>query len=534
LAEASPDSTVGSVLDGRYRIDARLGDGGMGAVYRAHQLRAGRDVAIKVLHPALSAERGTLERFENEARVIANLRHPNTLKLIDVGRLPDGRVFFVSELVEGETVAELLARGEPLARTVEILRQVAEALAEAHGRGIVHRDLKPSNIMVERVGTKDVAKVLDFGIAKLADRPGITATGAIFGTPAYMSPEQARGDPIDHRTDIYSLGVLLYRVAAGRMPFGAKSSGALLVKHMTEEPPPPSEVGADVPPALEDLILHMLEKDPADRPESIEEVAIQLARPDLLEISSSLDILPGSGPESTRASPPDGASGPAPASSAPAGSPPPAHFASATAPPTDQLLRTMRTPRRWRTVGLGLVLAGAAGAAAWWGTWDVVPRSRSGAASPAMTPEDSAVEASSSGPAPGGEEPGPRLPSGESAAASAPDDEPAAPEATGAPAVSSSPGPNVRGVEASRPSADGEAAAETTARDAERSARSADRRIGRADSPKKASDPRRDPRRDRRAEPRTDSTSRKGAEEPTSPPVERNTSVPPGLRDVEL
>ncbi|MEO1233071.1 MAG: serine/threonine-protein kinase, partial [Myxococcota bacterium] len=184
---------IGAVLDGRYRLDAKLGEGGMGAVYRAHQLSAGRDVAVKLLHSVLSKDTALLDRFETEAKVIANLRHPNTLRLYDVGRLQDGRLFIVTELIEGESLAAYLAREPSLSRVLNLLRQVAEALSEAHERGVVHRDLKPANIMVERVGATEIAKVLDFGIAKLADQPKLTATGAIFGTPAVALRRTAEG-----------------------------------------------------------------------------------------------------------------------------------------------------------------------------------------------------------------------------------------------------------------------------------------------------------------------------------------------------
>lgn len=268
---------IGAVLDGRYRLDAKLGEGGMGAVYRAHQLSAGRDVAVKLLHSVLSKDTALLDRFETEAKVIANLRHPNTLRLYDVGRLQDGRLFIVTELIEGESLAAYLAREPSLSRVLNLLRQVAEALSEAHERGVVHRDLKPANIMVERVGATEIAKVLDFGIAKLADQPKLTATGAIFGTPAYMSPEQADGARVDHRTDIYSLGVLLYEVTYGRKPFLAEGAGALLVKHLTETPPSAKELGVTVSSGLERLIDEMLAKAPDQRPSGMPAVAQRLA-----------------------------------------------------------------------------------------------------------------------------------------------------------------------------------------------------------------------------------------------------------------
>lgn len=294
MPSQTQDAAIGAVFDGRYRIDALLGRGGMGAVYRAHQLAVGRDVAVKLLHPTLSADAATVSRFENEAKVIAGLRHPNTIKLVDVGRLPDARIFIVTELVEGRTLDERFGEGLPLAQAISILSQVCDALIEAHQRGVVHRDLKPGNVMVERIGAQEVAKVLDFGIAKLAAQPKVTATGTIFGTPAYMSPEQAKGEAVDGRTDIYALGIMLYEAATGRLPFESTSPGALMVKHISEEPTPPSDrlqEGA-LPPLFEDLILQMLEKDPEDRPQSLEEVRRRLTDPKLLDD-------PGPGPEAT-------------------------------------------------------------------------------------------------------------------------------------------------------------------------------------------------------------------------------------------
>jgi serine/threonine protein kinase len=495
------ETSAGTVLDGRYRIDARLGEGGMGAVYRAHQLSAGRDVAVKVLHPALSVERNTVDRFENEARVIAGLRHPNTLKLIDVGRLEDGRIFIVTELVEGESFADVLGVDGPLARRVDIVRQVAEALSEAHGRGIVHRDLKPSNIMVERVGSRDVAKILDFGIAKLADRPSLTATGAIFGTPSYMSPEQARGDVVDAKTDIYSLGVILYQVAAGRMPFEAQSAGALLVKHITEEPPPPSEVGTDVPPALEDLILFMMEKDPTDRPESMDEVVERLSDPSLLEISSSMDIpsLATTRPAPAAEAPPE------PRSSGPAEAPPipAAESGMATLPATGRW-DDASTPRSRAGMWLSLALVGAlAGAAAWW----------SGTSGDATPPP--ASEAASTSDAPAAAE-GPDAAAEAPAAVEAPaaGGDPAA-AAASAPEPAEEPEPSAAREAIEKPATDGAPTAEATRRRTEPTRRPKRRPPARAtQQPDPEPAPKPKPKRETKAEPRT--------------------PVPPGLQDVEL
>src|SRR5262245_16081531 len=192
------DPLIGRVLDGRYRITAKIGAGGMSIVYRAIQLTVEREVAIKVLAHGMSTTDRAVERFRNEARAIALLRHPNTIKLHDVGRLSDGRLYLVTELLGGRPLDQLLKeRALSPRRAVRLLQQVAESLEEAHAAGIVHRDLKPANLFLDRVGEADVVKVLDFGVAKLGQQGSISAAGAIFGTPRYMSPEQARGNVAD-------------------------------------------------------------------------------------------------------------------------------------------------------------------------------------------------------------------------------------------------------------------------------------------------------------------------------------------------
>jgi serine/threonine protein kinase len=273
------DPLIGQTLDGRYEIIEPIGKGSMGIVYRARQLSVERDVAVKVINPEtipVTLSTGAFERFQNEAKIISNLRHPNTVKLYDFGKTEDGRLYLVMELLHGQPLDKLLEQG-PLdeKRTLSILRQVADSLSEAHQHGIVHRDLKPANIFVDQVSSQEVVKVLDFGIAKVAANPLQTATGAVIGTPAYMSPEQAQGEPIDASTDVYCLGILAYHCLSGGLPFRSDTPVGILMKHVNEPPPPLS--GIQISPATERLIMRMLSKDPKQRPSTAANVQKALA-----------------------------------------------------------------------------------------------------------------------------------------------------------------------------------------------------------------------------------------------------------------
>jgi serine/threonine-protein kinase len=267
---------TGTILDGRYRVAELIGIGGMGRVYRAEQVNVhGRDVAIKLLSSAVAGTAVVSQRFENEARIIAQLRHPNTLKMIDSGRFPDGRLYIVTEFLAGCPLEELYT-DEPLTmrRTINIMKQVCSSLSEAHDLGIIHRDLKPSNIFVEPVAGQDVVKVLDFGLAKLIDVPGFTAPANICGTPGFMAPEQIAGQRIDHRCDIYALGTIIYECLSGQPPFTEESVHALMMTHLKEAPVPLSRRALLEPidVELEALVMRMLEKLPDDRPQSTLEV----------------------------------------------------------------------------------------------------------------------------------------------------------------------------------------------------------------------------------------------------------------------
>jgi eukaryotic-like serine/threonine-protein kinase len=271
----------GDVIEGRYRVDSIHGRGGMGAVYRATDVDLERPVAIKVLHPQLVGDDSMLRRFRQEARSAARLRHPNAVTVYSFGQLPTGAAYIAMEMIEGTTLRdELRKRGRfSVEEAAHILGQVADAVAAAHDVGLVHRDIKPDNIMLEQRPGGIAAKVLDFGIAKLvtagADTERLTIPQAIVGTPVYMSPEQARGDEIDSRSDIYSLGIVLYEILSGQVPFRADTPVALALKHVTELPPSLRSVAPYLSVAVETVVMRTLSKDPAERPQTALDLAQQ-------------------------------------------------------------------------------------------------------------------------------------------------------------------------------------------------------------------------------------------------------------------
>jgi serine/threonine protein kinase len=276
-----PDDTLlGTTVLGRLRLVRRLGSGGMGTVYRA-QSRDGRLYAVKTLHPWLSQSDDMNRRFRREARAAARLEGPHTVRVQDSGELPDGTLFIVMELVDGESLTDRVEREGWLdaPTTLRILRQLALGLAEAHALGLVHRDLKPDNIYLTPGPAGDHVKILDFGIVKYLDAAlgtiGQTDTGRVFGTPEYMSPEQARGDPdLDHRSDIFSAGILAFVCLTGRLPWEGADPRAAMVRRLTEDAPRVTAVRRDleVPAALVDLVARMLARVPADRPADMAEV----------------------------------------------------------------------------------------------------------------------------------------------------------------------------------------------------------------------------------------------------------------------
>jgi serine/threonine-protein kinase len=275
-APALSDPLAGRVLDEKYRLDSRLGEGGMGTVYRATHLLIERPVAVKVLHQRFVEDEAAQERFRREARAAGRLRHTNAVTVTDFGRTADGCVYIVMELLEGRNLRELLAFESPVesGRAVALMLQVAAAVEAAHESGVIHRDLKPANIfIVQPKNAPPLVKVLDFGIAKLAaesvddsEQRALTLTGVMIGTPRYMSPEQCDGAHLTPASDVYSLGIILYEMLTGSAPFTGASPLAVALQHSSKPPRRPSELVANIPPELERVALHALEKNPLNRP----------------------------------------------------------------------------------------------------------------------------------------------------------------------------------------------------------------------------------------------------------------------------
>jgi len=266
-------SLVGHVLDGKYTLISKLGEGGMGSVYLAEQATMGREVAIKVLRREFSQNRMAIKRFLREARAASKLAHPNTITVYDFGQSNDGLLYLVMEKLTGRPLADILDSDGalPVTRAIHILSQICDSLAEAHKNGITHRDLKPENIFIEeKVGNEDFVKVLDFGIAKMQGdetTTQATAAGMICGTPAYMSPEQAMGKEIDGRSDIYALGVLLYEMLTNEKPFEGDTPMEVMLKHINEPSPDIYQrTQIQVPQGVQDTIDKLLAKKPEGRP----------------------------------------------------------------------------------------------------------------------------------------------------------------------------------------------------------------------------------------------------------------------------
>jgi serine/threonine-protein kinase len=230
---------VGRTISGRYEITDVIGEGGMGVVYEAYDAQVDRKVAIKLVRAECATDRKYLSRFRRELEITSQLRHPSTIRVFEHGTTEDRRPYMVMELLTGESLADRLERGRvDEMEALQIARQVAESLSEAHEHGVFHRDLKPDNIFIEKVGVSTVVKVLDFGIAGGVDARRLTQAGEVFGTPQYMSPEQCNGLPLDHRTDVYSLGCILHEMIEGRPPFSAESPMATMLKHVRAKLPP--------------------------------------------------------------------------------------------------------------------------------------------------------------------------------------------------------------------------------------------------------------------------------------------------------
>lgn len=278
-ATTEGDPFLGVVLGGKYETLELIGEGAMGRVYKARQITLGKPFAAKILAPHLIHDESSRARFAAEAHNAASLNHPNCVSVVDFGHTEHGAAYIVMEFIAGRTLESLIERDYPLSTTriVDLVVQVLAALTEAHGLGILHRDLKPENILVQQLRTHgEFAKVLDFGIAKLMEDTaqagtGLTSQGMVCGTPEYMSPEQARGFKLDQRSDLYSVGVILYQMLAGRPPFESGSAIELLHKHITEEPVPPSQLVGSPPSPLEAVCLRALSKDPSLRYGSAQE-----------------------------------------------------------------------------------------------------------------------------------------------------------------------------------------------------------------------------------------------------------------------
>ncbi len=272
---------------GNYRVQARLGVGGMGVVYLAEHPIIGKKVALKVIHRELSANREVIGRFYQEARAVNLIGNEHIVEVHDFGQSPEGDLFFVMEYLDGKTLAQVLTRERLLdvPRALHVSAQIADALAAAHTAGIIHRDLKPDNVMLlERSGDPAFVKLLDFGLAKVMSESGtknLTAAGVILGTPQYMSPEACESKKVDHRTDIYALGVLLFQMLCGQVPFDGETMGAVLIKQVSQPPPAPRGLSPLIPPAVEQIILRCLAKAPDARFQSMAELRAALLDPGL-------------------------------------------------------------------------------------------------------------------------------------------------------------------------------------------------------------------------------------------------------------
>jgi serine/threonine-protein kinase len=311
------DPWLNRLIDGRYRVLARIGQGGMGLVYKVEHQRMGKIAAMKVLHRELAADKEVVKRFRREAEAVSKLNHPNTVQTFDFGTA-DGAMYLVMEYVRGEDLGTILRRDGPLPflRAATLLEQVCGALGEAHELGIVHRDLKPENVLVTRTkdGT-DHVKVLDFGLAKLSEREEaaeVTGRGAIVGTPYYMSPEQIRGESLDHRSDLYSLGAMMYRILTGEPPFQAQTPVGVLTKHLTDEVIPPRVRRPDlqIDAKVEAIVLRAMSKKREERYATVDSMREDLAR--AREELTAAAIAAGQRPSRTglaarRATPPSGA-----------------------------------------------------------------------------------------------------------------------------------------------------------------------------------------------------------------------------------
>jgi serine/threonine-protein kinase len=272
---------IGTVLDGRYRLDSLIGVGGMGDVYRATHIHLDTEFAVKLLKPEFVANQTAIKRFRLEAKAAGRIHHPNAIRVTDFGVTPERIVYLVMELVNGESLRNLMRTEGPLdyVRTVNIVRQVCGAVEAAHRSGVIHRDLKPDNILIERVHNTERVKVLDFGIAKLKEAKTdgyLTQAGTIIGTPQYMSPEQCQTKQLDPGSDIYSIGIILYEMLTGEVPFDGESTIQVVFKQLHDAPRPLRELAPSVPDSIAQVVMRALEKDPAHRQSSAAQLSDEL------------------------------------------------------------------------------------------------------------------------------------------------------------------------------------------------------------------------------------------------------------------
>ena len=313
LPQTDPERWIGQVMADRYRILRLLGQGGMGVVYLAEHVVIEKKVALKVLNEELSHSRDVVSRFIGEAKAASRIGHENIIDITDFGTTKDKGVFFVMEHLDGSDLADRLKAIDrfPWRDLRGIAVQICRGLAAAHSKGIIHRDLKPENVfLIKHAGRDDFVKILDFGIAKFTGldggEPKKTKTGVIFGTPDYMSPEQAEGKQADHRVDIYALGVILYELVTGRLPFVAETFMGVLHQHMSKEPQPPRDLVPDIAPAFEAIIQRAMEKDPAARFQSMNEFAEALEGCEAPSTVAEASIIPRGEPASVQSAQADG------------------------------------------------------------------------------------------------------------------------------------------------------------------------------------------------------------------------------------
>ncbi len=285
--EAVQDPRIGLTVAGRYQLEAAIGEGGMATVYAARHRLVDRPCAVKIMNAALAKNVVIRERFRREAKAAQKLGHPNIIEIFDQGELPDGSLFLVMELLDGETLADAVVRGKvPLERTLPITIQIARALARAHDLEVIHRDLKPENVfLAEAEDGSDFVKLLDFGIARSMQDVRLTGAGEVFGTPQYMAPERITSIDAGPSADLYALGVMLYEMLCGQLPFDADDVATFFVKHLKEKPIPLRQRDPSVPAELDRLVSDLLAKDPKDRP-----VDAHRVHNDLLRIAGALGV----------------------------------------------------------------------------------------------------------------------------------------------------------------------------------------------------------------------------------------------------